>query len=128
MSKVVIFTEDNARVIYTETPQDWAQTPNVLIDPDLKEVTGVAPHFWKISGSEVVPMNDEERAARADYHKHTTTRNKIPDPIKPVAAEVKILKEVVYITVPEPKSYNNHLLVTFVAIAVVLAIKHWMFK
>lgn len=63
-TRVVVFTETNARVIKTLTPNKYKNRPGVLIEPDLEAVRGTAPEFWTFKGGKVVPMNRRERQLR----------------------------------------------------------------
>src|SRR6185369_9525118 len=58
------FTKNNARIIYLEDLQDLPHLGNVVINPDLTYVNGIAPHYWKYEGGVVLPMTEEERLAR----------------------------------------------------------------
>lgn len=65
---VVIFTPTNARIIRNPSDDalaEFIKWPNVVIDPDLSKVSGVAPHYWKlIDGGQIVPMSYNEEVAR----------------------------------------------------------------
>lgn len=64
MHKVVVFTENNARILYEESVAGWTGDPRALINPDLSSVHGVPPHFWKREGDGIVPMNEAEKLER----------------------------------------------------------------
>lgn len=50
-TKVVVLNKNNARII---------------VNPDLSEVEGIAPHFWKFDGHKVIAMNQKEMIKRYD--------------------------------------------------------------
>lgn len=65
----VYFTENNARVIVNPGPAQVAAlavvpAERIVKDPDLSQVKGVAPHFWKLEGGAILPMTPEEQAVR----------------------------------------------------------------
>lgn len=62
--KVVLFLEDNARIVVTRDADPYRGIPNVLIDPDLSAVKGHPPHYWKLLGGRVVPITNEEKIIR----------------------------------------------------------------
>lgn len=71
---VVIFTTNNARVITDindERAMELSYWPNAVLDPNLSQVEGVPPHFWKLIGREILPMGESEKLARIDnINKH----------------------------------------------------------
>lgn len=71
MNKVVVFTRNNARVIYVEDITPYIGNRNSVINPDMSKVIGIAPHFWKYSVNGPVEMNDlEKEAVIADQSKN----------------------------------------------------------
>lgn len=118
--RVVVFTADNARVLYTETPEHWVNTPQAVINPDLKEVTGVEPHYWKLVEGKVLPMTDPERAARRDYHKHTTSLNILPEPQPIVVIPDPEQISLVLVDPPEEKASEALFWILGVCVLVVL--------
>jgi hypothetical protein len=58
--KIVVFTTNNARILYVENTKDYEGLENVLINPDLTLVRGIPPHFWKIQNDVIVPMSSGE--------------------------------------------------------------------
>lgn len=129
MPRVIVFTEDNARVLYTDTPDLWADTPEAVIEPDLKEVTGVAPHFWKLVDGKILPMTDLERAARHDYHSRNVALNIIPKPhLKVVIQEPEQTSQPLPEPAQEPKSYNKQLVWTLAAFAALAALSWVMWR
>jgi hypothetical protein len=63
--QVVVFTENNARVIYNPSNiDDYKDQPNVLIDPKFDLVVGVPPHFWKKVHDRIEPMTEIEKGER----------------------------------------------------------------
>ncbi len=61
--QVVLFSESNARVI-TNPTEDFSKNPRAIVDPDLTQVHGVPPHFWKFEFGRVLPMDNDEKAER----------------------------------------------------------------
>jgi len=62
---VVVFTDNNARVLVN--PLDlkaFEGAANAVINPDLWELRGIPPHFWKLVEGKILPMTPEECAAR----------------------------------------------------------------
>lgn len=67
--KVVLFLEDNARIITTQDPKKYENVPYCLIDPDLTAVKGHPPHYWRLVDGKVIPITNEEKIRRdAAYH------------------------------------------------------------
>lgn len=65
MAKVVIFTENNARILCNPPNiEDYKRCANALIDPDLKAVAGVPPHLWKLIDGKAVIMDAAESKTR----------------------------------------------------------------
>lgn len=65
MAKVVVFTKNNARILYNPgNLDDYKNCMSALIDPDLKSVAGVPPHLWKLLDGKVVIMDTSESKAR----------------------------------------------------------------
>lgn len=67
--KIVIFTSNNARVIYNpENIEEYRNRPNCLIDPDLSKVAGLAPHYWRLVNESILPVPVLERPAIDTNH------------------------------------------------------------
>ncbi len=63
--QVVVFTENNARIITNPSnPDDYINNIKAVIDPDLTQVHGVPPHFWKLNFGRIESMDDSEKAQR----------------------------------------------------------------
>lgn len=62
--KVVIFTENNARVLHVDDVTPFKDNPNAVINPDLKAVAGLPPHFWKFQDGKIVSMGRPEKVLR----------------------------------------------------------------
>jgi len=60
----VVFTKNNARVVWYDSLDDLKEFSNVMIGADLSHVTGTPPHFWKVSSGMILPMTPEEKDAR----------------------------------------------------------------
>lgn len=68
MAKVVVFTDNNARILHNpENLRDYKAMKNAIIDPDLKSVAGVPPHLWKLVAGKVVIMDEAESKARENH-------------------------------------------------------------
>jgi hypothetical protein len=65
--KVIVFTSNNAGILTNPDMRPYVGRPNVLIDPDLSKVQGIAPHYWKLSNGNVVPLSPPEKLLR-DRH------------------------------------------------------------
>lgn len=62
---VVVLTRNNARLIVNPSDLDkFLGKQNVFINPDLTDLKGVPPHFWKAQRGRLVPMNALERRFR----------------------------------------------------------------
>jgi len=61
---VVLLTENNARILKVSDASSYLRATNCLVNPDLKKVEGIPPHFWKMSAGEIIPMNEDERRER----------------------------------------------------------------
>lgn len=90
---VVVFSQLNARIVKTTDITPYEGLDYVVIDPDMKDLVGTPPHFWKQIGQRIVPMNDSEKRLRiADMQKALSFEAPKPKP-KPVEtvhpAEVK---------------------------------------
>lgn len=60
-----MFTKNNVRIeVNPENLQRFEGYKNIVINPDLSKVIGVAPHFWKLKKGKVLPMSPTERGAR----------------------------------------------------------------
>lgn len=60
----VVFTHNNARLIYAEDLQTLKGYENVVLNPDLGYVRGIAPHFWKFVNGFIMPMDEKEQEER----------------------------------------------------------------
>ena len=80
-TKLVIFTSNNARILVGANPKEY---PTAWVNPDLSRVKGTPPHFWKIVGNQIHPMNFQEMAARLDHH----ARHGVDNDISGARAEV----------------------------------------
>jgi len=76
--KVVVFTENNARVLVNPPDLDaWRKRKDALVDPDFGRVAHLAPHFWKCDESgHLSPMTEEERNARISHHAENEVMNR----------------------------------------------------
>ena len=65
---IVVFTKTNARVLVNPPEMGiMLRDHSAVLNPDLKHVKNVPPHFWKMEYGVVAPMSDEERNARIKY-------------------------------------------------------------
>jgi hypothetical protein len=69
MHTVVVFTENNARILMVEDVEPYKDWENAIIDPDLSKVRKIPPHEWKISDGKIVPMSQIERVSRSEQLK-----------------------------------------------------------
>lgn len=102
-NKIVIFTSHNARIlnIDDEMIHQYEQYANAVINPDLSQVKGIPPHFWKLQGKRVVPMTFEEKKFRTELiNKHQVKKSiEIPKdgPVMPSLFYVVWLKFIMFI-------------------------------
>lgn len=69
MPTVVVFTKNNARVVHNpENLERFRNHPYCVVDPDLSQVKGTPPHFWKLEGGQILPMSALEQVAVLDHH------------------------------------------------------------
>lgn len=72
MADVVIVKDGKVEYLKSVNTGEYVQNPNaskdhltplegVLINPDISAVEGTEPRYWKVEGSSVVPMNEEEK-------------------------------------------------------------------
>lgn len=69
---VVVFTTNTARLL-TNPPNlsDMTKWPNAVIEPNLSQVQGLLPQFWRILDGDIVPMSPME----IRYRKKLITAN-----------------------------------------------------
>lgn len=69
---VVVLTRNNARIVTNPTDLDkFLGKQNVFVNPNMEDLKGVPPHFWKSQRGRLVPMNALERRLRIrDIEKH----------------------------------------------------------
>lgn len=76
-NKVVIFTDNNARILSNPPNlEELQQLPNAILNPDLSLVKGVAPHLWALKDGKVLPLTKEEQEKRISYHNKIIVNNK----------------------------------------------------
>jgi hypothetical protein len=64
-TRVIVFTANNARILTNpENVEAFRDMPNAFVDPDLSEVVGLPPHFWKVVDGKIVSMTRPEKVAR----------------------------------------------------------------
>jgi len=58
---VVVFTTNTARIL-TNPPNlsDMTKWPNAVIEPNLSQVNGLLPQFWRLLDGDIVPMSPLE--------------------------------------------------------------------
>lgn len=67
-TRVVQFTENNARILVVQDTLSYEGLANTVINPDLSDVAGVPPHLWKLEGGKILPMTEAERLIRLQDH------------------------------------------------------------
>lgn len=67
-TRVVQFTENNARILVVQDATPYEGLANTAINPDLTGVAGVPPHLWKLENGRVMPMTEAERLLRLQDH------------------------------------------------------------
>lgn len=62
-NKVVIFTENNARIFVNPAELEaFEKKPNAYVNPDLRFVTGVAPQHWtQVKGAQPIKAEDANK-------------------------------------------------------------------
>lgn len=63
----VIFTSNNARIVYYDKLEDLKDFSNVIIGANLDHAAGIPPHFWKFQDGVICGMNEQEQAERIDH-------------------------------------------------------------
>lgn len=111
-NKVVIFTANNARILHVPETRPYEGVENVLINPDLTEVRGLAPHYWQNVGGKVVPLDPSARAARDTDLDNNGCINALPD---------------FSIKAPVPKSYKLYIALGLGAIGAACLLAHFFF-
>lgn len=69
-NKVVVFTQNNARILVNPQQIDiFYKRHNALVNPDLMFVDGIDPHYWKLINRSRIPISDAVRLKDiiADY-------------------------------------------------------------
>lgn len=61
---IVVFTNNNARIIVGGGMGVVGSSDRVVSNPDLSAVRGIPPHLWKLEDGRVIPMNADERKKR----------------------------------------------------------------
>lgn len=64
---VIVFQITSARILYDPINlDDWALSPNALVNPNTDEVLNVSPRYWKMDrkNNKVVVMDDKEKDYR----------------------------------------------------------------
>jgi hypothetical protein len=84
-SKVVIFSNNTVRVITTQNPEEYADNPEAIINPDLTAIRGIPPHKWTLVNGKIVASWN---SAQAD---HSTP--KVEKPPRPTHVQEKIAAE-----------------------------------
>lgn len=77
--QVVIFTTNTARILKDPANlSEMTKWPNAVINPDLSQVQGLVPQFWRIESGSIVPMNPPEMR----YRKQIITANGMDNAIR----------------------------------------------
>lgn len=104
---VVLFTKTNARVLANPTDlASFIKHKLAIIKPDLSQVKGVPPHFWKYEFGMILPMNADEQNERLRLIKEIGVDNETV--ITPQVVEqdmgVKLVKDLAAATVRAEES------------------------
>lgn len=60
-----VFTKTNCRRITHPNPKELkAYESHSALNPNLDQVRGIPPHFWKLENHLVIPMNEQEQKMR----------------------------------------------------------------
>lgn len=64
--RVYLFDKDGARYLCNPPNVDeLKQQSNVVVNPNLEKVLGLAPHLWALKNGEVVPADQTTKAPKA---------------------------------------------------------------
>lgn len=70
--QVVVFTTNTCRILKDPANlSEMTKWPNAVVDPDLSQVQGLLPQFWRLSEGNIVPMGPLE----IRYRKQVITAN-----------------------------------------------------
>lgn len=109
--EIAIIFDWNAKVRKVDNVEIYKDLPNVVVNPDLKELRlkGIKPLHWKIKDGRVVEKTEEEKLIVDEYHKLNKWSNpeviKVPGPIQYIDREVPgpiEYKEIVHIKYKTP--------------------------
>lgn len=93
--RAVIFTKNNARIVNNITDVEYYKAlENAVIDPDLINVRGIPPHYWKLDNGCVMPMTEAEKLTVDEHHSENDVDNELPVPpevIEPASTEILVL-------------------------------------
>lgn len=91
---VVVFTENNARILTNpDNIKFYESLSNAIVDPDLKAVEGLPPHYWRLENGKVLPMSEEHKQIINDHHAEYGVINDLRTSpiIKPVVETMPIV-------------------------------------
>lgn len=105
--RLLVFTKVGATIIKDPLIIEKLKGhPNTVLNPDLKNVAGISPHFWMLEKGVVLPIPPEERKQRiAEIGKHggpskidTTPKPRtvdqlIPEAMSKLAAKVDFVEK-----------------------------------
>lgn len=80
---MVVFTENNARILHVDDISHLEPHPSIHINPNLKAVEGLPPHFWKVVDGKIVSMGGNERLQRLKHIEQYGCKNDHTLPTKP---------------------------------------------
>ncbi len=90
--KVVLFQDGYARILTNPPVEELQklQEANLpyLVNPDLSNVKGLSPEFWKLVGINILPMSKEEQQERSNDLG-------LFEPFQPIVIEKEVIKEVI---------------------------------
>lgn len=103
MNRVVIFTENNARIVTNPEDLDYfKRLPNALINPDFSKVKGIPPHFWKCVDGKLEAMSADERSnASIDEHRIDNRVDYTKNVYKEELVKLRSLVKFKYIAIAE---------------------------
>lgn len=92
--RAVLFTDNNARILQGSDAEAVRGLPNVIMEPDLSEVTDTPPHFWKLVDGKVKVQTADEQGQTLQDH---AIRGVINHPERPgsrmtTSQELSVLK------------------------------------
>lgn len=89
----VVFSPTNARILINpEEPLLYEGRDDVIKNPDLTNVQGIPPHFWKVQNYRIVSMTEAEKKQRQKIIDETVSHYPV---VNELVAQVDHFKKVI---------------------------------